>query len=281
MDFTSWASLPVLLLVIWIITASLVERLPKLQGKRICLLIAHPDDEAMFFAPTVLALSKPELGNHVKILCLSTGNAEGLGEIRKKELKKSGLMLGLRNDNDILAIDDANFPDSMSTTWDSALLSKMLLSTFAPNLSSTPSTTGPPATIDILITFDRSGVSSHPNHISLLHGSRAFLKALMHRHSGWDCPIKLYTLTSTNIVRKYMGLLDAPLTFLMSMLGKKEMAKGVPSRMLFANGPRDYWTARRAMTEAHQSQMLWFRWFWIVLSRYMTINDLRLDKASV
>jgi len=44
-----------------------------LRNKRICLLIAHPDDEAMFFAPTVLALTEPALGNHVKILCLSSG----------------------------------------------------------------------------------------------------------------------------------------------------------------------------------------------------------------
>lgn len=46
---------------------------PRLRNKRICLLIAHPDDEAMFFSPTVLALTKPELGNHLKILCFSTG----------------------------------------------------------------------------------------------------------------------------------------------------------------------------------------------------------------
>jgi hypothetical protein len=48
---------------------------PKLRNKRICLLIAHPDDEAMFFSPTVLALTKPELGNHLKILCFSTGTS--------------------------------------------------------------------------------------------------------------------------------------------------------------------------------------------------------------
>lgn len=49
------------------------SKFPKLRNKRICLLIAHPDDEAMFFAPTVLALTEPALGNHVKILCLSSG----------------------------------------------------------------------------------------------------------------------------------------------------------------------------------------------------------------
>lgn len=51
----------------------LATRLPTLRNKRICLLIAHPDDEAMFFAPTLLALTRPELGNYVKILCLSSG----------------------------------------------------------------------------------------------------------------------------------------------------------------------------------------------------------------
>jgi N-acetylglucosaminylphosphatidylinositol deacetylase len=59
---------------LYMYTASVVQaRFPTLFNKRICLLIAHPDDEAMFFAPTVLALTRPETGNHVKILCLSTG----------------------------------------------------------------------------------------------------------------------------------------------------------------------------------------------------------------
>jgi len=53
-------------------------RFPTLYNKRICLLIAHPDDEAMFFAPTVLALTRPETGNHVKILCLSSGKRRPL-----------------------------------------------------------------------------------------------------------------------------------------------------------------------------------------------------------
>lgn len=47
---------------------------PRLRGKRICLLIAHPDDEAMFFAPTLLALTDPSLDNHFKIVCLSSGS---------------------------------------------------------------------------------------------------------------------------------------------------------------------------------------------------------------
>lgn len=93
--------------VLYVAAVSLVRsRFPALRDKRICLLIAHPDDEAMFFAPTVLALTRPEMGNHVKILCLSTGDADGLGETRKRELKKSGSLLGLKDEDDVLVVDD-------------------------------------------------------------------------------------------------------------------------------------------------------------------------------
>eukprot|EP01043_Picozoa_sp_COSAG02_P095334 COSAG02_NODE_31709_length_528_cov_10.728868_1_plen_48_part_10 len=44
---------------------------------------AHPDDESMFFGPALLCRHG---GQQVKLLCLSTGNADGLGETRKQEL---------------------------------------------------------------------------------------------------------------------------------------------------------------------------------------------------
>jgi len=67
-------AIPVLLLAAWYYTVTVAQtRFPRLRNKRICLLIAHPDDEAMFFAPSVIALTERSLGNHVKILCLSTG----------------------------------------------------------------------------------------------------------------------------------------------------------------------------------------------------------------
>ena len=92
--------------LLYVYTASVVQtRLPRLRGRRICLLIAHPDDEAMFFAPSVLALTRPSLGNHLKILCLSTGNAAGLGDVRARELSRSASMLGLRGPDDVLVLD--------------------------------------------------------------------------------------------------------------------------------------------------------------------------------
>lgn len=76
MNWYAWASLPLIVFGLWLYTSQLSNSFPTLQGKRILLLIAHPDDEAMFFAPTLLALTRPELGNHVKILCLSSGELD-------------------------------------------------------------------------------------------------------------------------------------------------------------------------------------------------------------
>jgi N-acetylglucosaminylphosphatidylinositol deacetylase len=125
MNWLAWATVPLIFLGFWMYTSTLSASFPTLQNKRILLLIAHPDDEAMFFAPTLLALTRPENGNHVKILCLSSGkhlnanprvtktnkrcapgNADGIGEIRKKELIKSGLQLGIGSKDDILIIED-------------------------------------------------------------------------------------------------------------------------------------------------------------------------------
>jgi LmbE family N-acetylglucosaminyl deacetylase len=60
-------------------SSTLSTSFPTLRNQRILLLIAHPDDEAMFFAPTLLALTRPENGNHVKILCLSSGKHAAAG----------------------------------------------------------------------------------------------------------------------------------------------------------------------------------------------------------
>ncbi|KAF2706051.1 phosphatidylinositol glycan class L [Pleomassaria siparia CBS 279.74] len=278
MNWLTWAIVPVLIFGLWIYTAQLSNSFPALQGKRLVLLIAHPDDEAMFFAPTLLALTRPELGNHVKILCLSSGNADGLGPIRKKELVKSGLQLGIRSADDIMVVEDNNFPDSMTVTWNPRLISNFLTSAFAPKMGSISSKEAPQATVDAIITFDPDGISAHPNHKSLHAGAHAFLKALMHRHSGWECPIKLYTLTTTSVLRKYLSLLDAPATLIGVVVKRKELGS-YPTPLMFVSSPVGYRTAQKAMTTAHKSQMRWFRWGWISFSRYMIVNDLKKERT--
>lgn len=67
------------------------------------LVTAHPDDEVMFFAPTILALVS--MGVYVYALCLSIGNADSLGSIRKQELLNSYASLGVPADF-VKSIDD-------------------------------------------------------------------------------------------------------------------------------------------------------------------------------
>ncbi|KAJ4195091.1 N-acetylglucosaminyl-phosphatidylinositol de-N-acetylase [Fusarium falciforme] len=276
------AALAVILPGLYMYLASVAQTSwPALKNKRICLLIAHPDDEAMFFSPTVLALTRPEMGNHVKILCLSTGNADGLGDVRKKELVKSGMTLGLSDEDDVFVVDNpTDFPDSMTRMWDKNMIAGLLGSAFAPQFGhQRANNLQPTANIDVLITFDSYGVSSHPNHISLYLGARSFVQALT-SESAFPSPVDLYTLTTVGIARKYSSFLDVFAT-LLSWKSAKDEDKAHPESLVFMNqlvGGHAFGTAWHAMTEAHKSQMVWFRYGWITLSRYMVINDLRLEK---
>ncbi|OAA56921.1 N-acetylglucosaminyl-phosphatidylinositol de-N-acetylase [Cordyceps fumosorosea ARSEF 2679] len=270
------------------LTAAVQRRLPKLQNKRICLLIAHPDDESMFFAPTLLALTRPETGNHVKVLCLSTGNNQGLGQIRKKELFKSCSMLGLKQD-DVFVIDSIKFRDSQECTWDKDDISNLLYEPFIRETAD-----GPPSSpkskktivpiLDVLITFDQHGVSSHPNHISLYNGARAFVSSLRQRQTGSEQPgVDLYTLTTVPLLRKFTSFMDGFVTWLIwSGDAERQGGGGKARRLLFFNsltGEGGVPTAWRTMTTAHKSQMVWFRWAWVAFSRYMVVNDLKLEQT--
>ena len=249
---------PVLIFFLWHMTASAIPPVPSnLRNKRIILLIAHPDDESMFFSPTLQALTHPSLSNHLKILCMSTGDSEGLGETRRKEIEAAAVTLGVRRREDVFVLNDDRFKDGMNETWRPEEIVRVLASAFAPHLNSTLPTgarrsertlkhhqqqhrqrkkrkrkkekrtagnpkarntarphhhrpplrlhrapqnpAGPRATIDVLITFDAQGISSHPNHIALYHGARQFIQSIMKGHSGYACPVALYTLPTVNL----------------------------------------------------------------------------------
>ncbi|KAJ5874222.1 uncharacterized protein N7529_002652 [Penicillium soppii] len=296
----NWTALAVAITAVFIFwtlssttSSPFTRSFPRLRNKRICLLIAHPDDEAMFFAPTVLALTRPELGNHLKILCLSTGDADGLGPIRTKELQKSALALGVRSESDVFIVDDpARFPDGMANDWEEGAVAALLASAFAPDMAkNAKSGRAPTATIDVILTFDKFGISNHPNHRSLYHGAVNFLRAVMKDKHGFTCPVTLYTLTTTSIFRKYAGVLDAPLSMFLGvwsnisggLMGSKKKdaaASGEgPARLLFVSSINEWLTAQSAMVSCHQSQMVWFRWGWITIGRYMTVNDLKREKV--
>ena len=186
----------------------------------------------------------------------------------------------------------------MQNTWAESDISSILTSAFAPELAAAASSNKkqqkgnkpPVATIDVLLTFDKHGVSNHVNHRSLYYGAVHFLRALMKDKAGFSCPITLYTLSTTTLLRKYLGVFDAPLTMFRGALhtlfsggGGKNKSKGnkkddLPGQLLFVNSVPEYLTAQSAMANAHRSQMVWFRWGWISIGRYMIVNDLRKER---
>ncbi|KAI4243137.1 MAG: hypothetical protein L6R42_010843 [Xanthoria sp. 1 TBL-2021] len=287
MDYYTILAIPIIVSTLWLFTANLARNShPHFTNKSIVLLIAHPDDEAMFFSPTLLALTAPNSGNHVKILCLSNGNADGLGKTREKELMASGEILGLRSRDDILVLDSPHFVDGMDTMWEVEKVAEVLSQAFSsPRQKQKDQPTAddaPKATIDVLVTFDRLGVSNHPNHIALYHGAKSWLNSLMKGKQGWRCPVELHTLTSISILRKYISFLDAPMTmalgFLSGLKGSRKQEKaGGRRQALFVSGVWQWSQGQKAMTRAHRSQMRWFRWGWITFGRYMVVNDLKRE----
>ncbi|KAL8939633.1 MAG: hypothetical protein Q9211_002652 [Gyalolechia sp. 1 TL-2023] len=282
MDLYTALAIPILISTLWLLTANLSRSShPHFANKRICLLIAHPDDEAMFFSPTLLALTNPNAGNHVKILCLSNGNADGLGQVREKELVASAKILGLRRPEDVLVLDSADFVDGMDTKWGVEKVADVLTRAFVPRSEKRgKSGDAPTATIDMLITFDRYGVSGHPNHVALYHGAKEWLSGLLKGREGWRCPVELHTLTSVSILRKYVSFLDTPMTMILGFLGgvtasrRQDQPEG-RRQALFVSDMGQSRQGHNAMTMAHRSQMRWFRWGWITFGRYMVVNDLK------
>ncbi|KAL6052303.1 hypothetical protein STEG23_014416 [Scotinomys teguina] len=211
-------------------------------GSRALLVIAHPDDEAMFFAPTVLGLARLE--QRVFLLCFSTGNYYNQGEIRKKELLQSCDVLGIPSSR-LMIIDNSEFPDDPGVQWDTEYVASILLQHISIN------------GINLVVTFDAEGVTGHSNHIALYKAVRAL-------HSEGKLPrgCSVLTLQSVNMLRKYLYFLDLPWSLLS------------PQDVLFMLTSKEVAQAKKAMS-CHHSQLLWFRRLYILFSRYMRINSLQ------
>ncbi|KAG0240776.1 hypothetical protein BGX31_001664 [Mortierella sp. GBA43] len=242
----------------------------------IALVIAHPDDEVMFFGPTLAELTRPEHGNTVRVLCMSSGNHDGLGETRKKELLASCKSFGIRESN-VTLLDRDDLKDGPNELWDPSLVGDQI-NLFAKKHN-----------VETVITFDEKGVSGHTNHIAIYVGLTYFIQTFKERTPVKAC----YVLKSVSLLRKYISLLDLPFTMLGSDAlmplvsrwlghgGAAPLAGGRnannafrPLELLFVSSPKAIVQAKGAM-EKHESQMVWFRKLYVIFSRYMSVNELR------
>ncbi|NXS95145.1 PIGL acetylase, partial [Jacana jacana] len=177
-----------------------------------------------------------------------SGNYYNQGEIRKKELEQSCFLLGIPA-SDVTVIDHRDLPDNPAVEWDTQLLAAFVLKHVEAN------------NINLVVTFDGGGVSGHANHISLYAAVRySVLHSSLNAALEW---CRVLVLESVNLFRKYISILD----ILFSCLLTRDA--------LFVLTEEETEQARRAM-RCHRSQLLWFRHLYVLFSRYMMINSLRL-----
>ena len=259
------------------------------------LVTAHPDDEAMFFAPTLLALAR--VGVPVTVLCLSTGDADGLGRVRSKELERACEVLNVPRSR-VELLDDPDLRDGFRSVWPAERVAAAVAAAVKKHGTGR------------VITFDARGVSGHPNHIATHRGVRLFLRqqkelladkpegrgkaeaggkaepsAACKADGAGDAPLGRvlgWQLTSTNLLRKFSGVLD----IVPSLMGVWDgtphpqsdaappPARGPPppARALCFVTPN---VARgvEAMS-LHVSQFVWYRRLFVLFARYSYVNTL-------
>ncbi|KAL1838454.1 hypothetical protein VTJ49DRAFT_2651 [Mycothermus thermophilus] len=237
---------------------------PQLQtAKNLLVVTAHPDDECLFFSPSILGvLDRRKREMTGGLLVMSTGNNYGLGETRQKELQGSCRALGVHAAR-CVALDHPELQDNPTVWWNTTLIEDIVREHVEK------------WKIDAIITFDEGGVSGHINH-------RAVSAAVRHyAATDPEAPVT-FTLTTTALIRKYTLLGDLPLTALpfawriinaLSYPATTADPKTTP-RALVANTWQRYLKTREAFAQ-HPSQYTWDRHLYMIVSRYVWFNDLK------
>ncbi|GAB0134116.1 hypothetical protein EsDP_00002501 [Epichloe bromicola] len=237
-----------------------------LKAKNLLVVTAHPDDECLFFSPSILGVLDRNKNIKGGLVVMSTGNNYGLGELRKKELLGSCAALGMDTTR-CVALDHPDLQDDPKVWWDENKI-KPILKEYIEKWNIDAASTR-------IITFDDGGVSGHINH-------RAVSSAVNQYVAENEKAPASYMVVSVALPRKYTFLLDLPLTAL-SFLWRILAAVFYPSssadpqystRALVSNTWHRYTMTRRAFA-SHGSQYTWDRHLYMVISRYVWFNDLQ------
>ena len=238
-----WLVIGVFLVIVYCIICR-PRTSPFRRGDRVLLVTAHPDDECMFFGPTLCHLSDHKIP--VKVVCLSTGteclvldfsvnfdlgNFRGQGDQRVKELAKA---IAVYNGPSHACLDE--FRDG-PFGWEPSRIREVITDQVRDFRAS------------VIVTFDDYGVSGHKNHKSC---------SILGRDEQ-TAGVRVLYLESVPLFRKFTATMDLMAT---SMCAQSFVVAGS-------------WRSIRAMM-CHKTQLEWFRLLYIFFSRYMTINSFRV-----
>ncbi|EDO08269.1 putative N-acetylglucosaminylphosphatidylinositol deacetylase [Babesia bovis T2Bo] len=199
---------------------------------RIAFIIAHPDDESMFFTPLLEYIgSCPIIKNiHLDLLCLTRGDYMGQGDRRTKEMmeicRKYSMNCIIDNDPSV-----KDGPDDWNIEAVSHRVEDFIRSVNA----------------KMVFTFDEHGVSGHPNHKSV----HKAVKRMKSRYKD----IRVWCLRSHGILVKYFP----PYVIVKSFLNPPSISRFSPLDV------------GRNMA-IHKSQQRWYTIMWVLFSSYSYTN---------
>lgn len=227
-----------------------------LEDKNILLLIAHPDDESMFFSPLLTYSSTRQwhMSDRTHILSLSNGG----GHHRSQELRSAATnVFSIRKTQIEVINDETCLKDGITLDWESDAIMDYVTQYVVDH------------SIDIIFTFDGYGISGHPNHCSIYNA----LQMAINSGTGLNQHLEVYALKSTNVIRKYSGWLE-PMIWMIALLplhwniGKSDI--------VLLSAPLKCW---EGMTY-HASQFVWYRKLFVMFSRYSWINEFQKVTAE-
>lgn len=225
----------------------LSKRLLTFGISTVSLVIAHPDDEIMFFNQFLLALNKlkndadgqfknkEEGCLKINIICLTNGDNENkYGKLRENELIDSCKTLLSNYTLDFnMFIHIGSFVDSMTENWNITEVQQYLSKIINCNNNG------------LIVTFDQFGISSHVNH-------RTCNEAVLKQYSSSES-IHIWTLKTPSFFQKYMGALVLLYQNQNAASNRITLQNYDIYQVIFLIG---------IMGHVHKSQMVWYRWLW-------------------
>lgn len=265
------------------------------NARRILFVLAHPDDESMFYMPTIQNLLKE--GCKLHFLFLTIGNFGDMGSIRTPELESALRTMGVLSSKNkgfgkeklhvVSNVEEIAKGQTCVAVHREEWFRDTMDSKISWNRDIGVQFVNQAATlwgIDHVLTFDAQGVSSHPNHIECYRIVKKW------KQSDIGSRIPCFTLDSVSIFRKYIAFYDILLEqmFIEIFDAKNSISEVVNETNTSNNNNNGFYMHPDKLhflgnsisqivdvMQCHKSQWVWFRKLFVFFSRYSYLNTWR------